>query len=450
MSDFVPETEENEEEPMNVDLEPKIAQKAGKEPVVVDQSFSRRFINNKWYGKYGEEGELLEHIKEDWIPVAEDEQEFLSQLWFEQEEQERNAHKHYDWDEEKKEWVPKTNKTEEVNEDFIAEYQANYGVQYDDIYKKMDEELQEKAAKALKEEEEKKEKKRKKKQKLHTEEAKNEGWVDFGDKVHAVYVSNLPLDITDEEFQEFMSKCGVIQPDIRTNKPKCKLYRNEEGDLKGDGRCCYIKKESIELACNILDGSLLKNKEVKVEEAHFELKGDFDPSKKRRKLTAAQKKRYMEQQNKLFEWTPDKPRNYRPKSDCTVIVKNLFTLEMMSKNAALMLDLKEEMTQSCQKYGTVKKVVVYDNHPDGVVSVTFPTTEESDMAVKYLNGRVVDGRKLTAELWDGKTKYKIQETEEDEERRRKEFEKFIEGGGNPDDMNEEEEEDDEDDDDDEE
>lgn len=31
----------------------------------------------------------------------------------------------------------------------------------------------------------------------------------------------------------------------------------------------------------------------------------------------------------------------------------------MNKNAALMLDLKEEMTQSCQKYGIVKKVVVY-------------------------------------------------------------------------------------------
>ncbi|EGT46963.1 hypothetical protein CAEBREN_21533 [Caenorhabditis brenneri] len=433
MSDFVPETEENEEESMKLEPVAKMAKVAEPETVVIDQSFSRRFLNNKWYGKYGEEGELLEHVKEDWVPVPEDEQEFLSQLWFEQEDQEKTARKHYDWDEEKREWVPKANSTAqeqlEVNEDFIAEYQANYGVQYDEIYKKMDDELQQKTAKIQKEQEEKKELKRKKKKGLHTEEEKKEGWVDLGDKVHAVYVSNLPEDITDEEFQEFMSKCGVIQPDIRTNKPKCKLYRDENGELKGDGRCCYIKKESIDLACNILDGSQFKGNTVKVEEAHFEMKGDFDPSRKRKKLTVAQKKRYMEQQNKIFEWTPDKPRNYRPKSDCTVIVKNLFTLEMMAKNAALMLDLKEEMTQSCQKYGTVKKVVVYDNHPEGVVSVTFVTTEESDMAVKYLNGRVVDGRKLTAELWDGKTKYKVQETEESEERRLKEFEKFIKGGG---------------------
>ncbi|CAI2308958.1 unnamed protein product [Caenorhabditis sp. 36 PRJEB53466] len=428
MSDFVPETDETDEIPMETESAPvqRTVPIITQAPVI-DQSFTRRFLNNKWYGKYGEEGELLEHVKEDWVPVAEDLVEFLSQLWFEQEEQERNAHKHYDWDEEKKEWVPKANAEEEVNEDFLAEYQANYGVQYDDIYKKMDEEIQEKTAKAQKEDEEKKERKRRKKMGLGSEDANKEGWIDLGDKVHAVYVSNLPTDITDEEFQTFMSKCGVIQPDIRTNKPKCKLYRDEDGDLKGDGRCCYIKKESVELACNILDGAHLKGKDVKVEEARFEMKGNFDPTKKRKKLSAAQKKRYIEQQNKIFEWTPDKPRNYRPKSDCTVIVKNLFTLEMMAKNAALMLDLKEEMQQSCQKYGAVKKVVVYDNHPDGVVSVTFPTTEESDNAVKYLNGRVVDGRKLTAELWDGKTKYKVEETEEDEERRRAEFEKFISG-----------------------
>ncbi|CAP35968.2 Protein CBG18539 [Caenorhabditis briggsae] len=191
MSDFVPETEENEEE---TKPEPN-------KPVVVDQNFARRFLNNKWYGKYGEDGALLEHLNDDWVPVAEDEQEFLSQLWFEQEEQEKNAHKHYDWDEEKKEWVPKPTSSEEVNEDFIAEYQANYGVQYDDIYKKMDEELHEKAAKAQKEVEEKKEQKKRKKQGLPTEEAKKEGWIDLGDKVHAVYVSNLPSNITDDEFQ---------------------------------------------------------------------------------------------------------------------------------------------------------------------------------------------------------------------------------------------------------
>ncbi|PIC54161.1 hypothetical protein B9Z55_000353 [Caenorhabditis nigoni] len=145
MSDFVPETEENEEEPIEMKPEPKKPVEA----VVVDQNFLRRFLNNKWYGKYGEDGALLEHLSNDWVPVAEDEQEFLSQLWFEQEEQEKNAHKHYDCDEEKKEWVPKPTTSEEVNEDFIAEYKANYGVQYDDIYNRTCEKLPELADRFL-------------------------------------------------------------------------------------------------------------------------------------------------------------------------------------------------------------------------------------------------------------------------------------------------------------
>ncbi|CAI5439834.1 unnamed protein product [Caenorhabditis angaria] len=438
MSDFVPEVEEDEEIP--VKSEEKQQEQA-------EEPFSRRFLNEKWYGKYGADGELLRFVDENWVVIEDkDEAEFLSQLWFEQEEQERKVRifglswkkykfrrkKNYTWDEEKQEWIPKEPKvggaTEEpqVNEDFIAQYQANYGVQYDDLYKKMDEEILQKTQKALEEHEEKKEKKRKKK--AGEEAEKKDAWIDLGDKVHAVYVQNLPTDITEQEFIDFMSKCGVIQPDARTNKPKIKLYRDEEGNLKGDARCCYIKKESIALACSILDGANLKGHEVIVEEAHFEQKGDFDPTKKKRKLTAAQKKRYMESQNKIFEWQPEKPRNYRPPSDCCVIIKNLFTLEQMAKNAALLLDLKEEMEQSCQKYGQVKKVVVYDNHPEGVVSVSFSTTDESDMAVKYMNGRIVDGRKLTAELWDGKTKYKIKESEEDEERRRIEYEKYISGG----------------------
>lgn len=61
------------------------------------------------------------------------------------------------------------------------------------------------------------------------------------DKNTNVYVSGLPFDVTDEEFKELMSKCGLIMPDLVTKEPKIKLYRDEKGEPKGDGRCCYIK-----------------------------------------------------------------------------------------------------------------------------------------------------------------------------------------------------------------
>ncbi|VDN25569.1 unnamed protein product [Cylicostephanus goldi] len=334
----------------------------------------------------------MEYQNNQWRPLSEDDLEFVQQLWQEQEAAETqvvNGVK-MKWNATAQEWQKVD---DEVDEDFIASYQANYGVQYD--YSKyfigftthqlllqvrfrlpqgkMDEERKAKEAERLKNHPEKEDKEKK----------KAKGSTEPQGRCSSVTHSCSPHKLFRFPFQEFMSKCGVIQPDARTNKPKLKLYVDENGDLKGDGRCVYIKKESVDLALSILDGFNLRGKEVHVEKAKFQLKGEFDPSKKRKKLTNAQKKRYMENQNrqvflvyvKIFEWKPEKPRNYRPISDCTVVIKNLFTLEMMEvrlleysyaiiflsqKNAALMLDLKEEVQQSCSKYGTVKKVIVYD------------------------------------------------------------------------------------------
>ena len=63
-----------------------------------------------------------------------------------------------------------------------------------------------------------------------------------------------------------MQKCGVIDIDVRTNKPKVKLYKDEDGNLKGDGLCTYMKIESVQLALTILDGSSIKpGQAIKVE-----------------------------------------------------------------------------------------------------------------------------------------------------------------------------------------
>ncbi|KHJ84650.1 hypothetical protein OESDEN_15633 [Oesophagostomum dentatum] len=49
------------------------------------------------------------------------------------------------------------------------------------------------------------------------------------------------------------------------------------------------------------------------------------------------------------------------------------------------------------------------------------------MAVKMLNSRIVDGRRLEVSLWDGKTKYKVQETEEERQRRLANWQNYIKG-----------------------
>ena len=51
-------------------------------------------------------------------------------------------------------------------------------------------------------------------------------------------------------------------------------------------------------------------------------------------------------------------------------------------------------------------VYVFQRHPDRAAQVTFWEFEGADACVPLLNGRWFEQRKITAETWDGKTKYK--------------------------------------------
>ena len=99
----------------------------------------------------------------------------------------------------------------------------------------------------------------------------------------------------------------MIEIDIRTNKPKIKLYRESDGkQLKGDGLCTYMKYESVDLATNILDGSnpypeIQKSSVITVQRAKFEMKGDkYDPKLKPKGLGKKEKARLEKKREKLL------------------------------------------------------------------------------------------------------------------------------------------------------
>jgi HIV Tat-specific factor 1 len=133
---------------------------------------------------------------------------------------------------------------------------------------------------------------------------KREGWFQIDeDKNTNVYVSGLPLDTTDEEFEDMMSKYGIIMKDPLTSKLKLKLYRDEGGEVKGDGRCCYLMPESVKLCLQLLDQSDFRNHRVSVEKAKFEMKGaSYDPARaqanavKKKKLNKSKEKKLIDQQ----------------------------------------------------------------------------------------------------------------------------------------------------------
>jgi len=241
-----------------------------------------------------------------------------------------------------------------------------------------------------------------------------------------VYVSNLPNSITEESFVELMSKCGMVEFDVRTKKPKVKLYKDGDGVPKGDGLCSYIKTESVQLALTILDGSDVEGNVISVERAKFEMKGEYDPSLKPKKLTKKQIEKAKKQKEKLFAWIPDKMKGERAKHEKVIVIKNMFEVEDLDRDPGLILDYSNRIRSQSSKFGTVTKVCLYDKHPEGVCQVFFKDPSEADMAVQMLNGRLFGKKIMTVETWDGKSKYKTEESKQEESERLKQWEKYLE------------------------
>lgn len=231
-----------------------------------------------------------------------------------------------------------------------------------------------------------------------------------------VYVSGLPSHTTEDEFIEMMSKYGIITRKQAPGHPyNVKLYKNEDGSLKGDARCGYAKKESADMAIELLDGYLHEGKyELHCERAHFQMKGEYDPSRKPRldKRTKLNNKKKIQ---KLLSWEPEVGKEIRQKR---VVLKNMFSPEEILEDAENILFLKEEVETMCTSLQLeAKRVDVFDKHPEGVITIDFSTPEHAEKCVKTLDKYYYDQRIISAELWDGKTKYKIKETDEESQRR---------------------------------
>ncbi|XP_021163552.2 HIV Tat-specific factor 1 [Fundulus heteroclitus] len=344
----------------------------------------------------------------------------------------------YDWDHEKKAWFPK------ITEDFIAAYQANYGFTQEGEPGANNAAAQSSSQPAAPEPSSKPPEKEKsvkpvpnpapEQQDTSAKETKQKGekrkadpgWFEIEeDKNTNVYVSGLPPDISSDEFVELMSKCGIVLRDPITEEYKVKLYKDKDGNLKGDGLCCYLKKESVALAVRLIDESEVRGYKLHVEAARFELKGQYDASKKKKKSKDYKKK--LHQQQKQLDWRPEKQGELRKRHEKVVIIRNMFHPSDFEEDPLVLNEYREDLRTECEKFGEVKKVILFDRHPDGVASVAFKEPEQADACILSFNGRWFGGRQLSAQLWDGTTDYQVEETSREREERLKGWSTFLEG-----------------------
>lgn len=57
-----------------------------------------------------------------------------------------------------------------------------------------------------------------------------------------IYITGLPLDITDEEVKTFCSKAGILRIDMNTGSEKIKIYKDENGLPKGDAAVSFTRE----------------------------------------------------------------------------------------------------------------------------------------------------------------------------------------------------------------
>ncbi|GLV39237.1 barricade [Carabus blaptoides fortunei] len=155
------------------------------------------------------------------------------------------------------------------------------------------------------------------------------------------------------------------------------------------------------------------------------MKGEYNPGLKPKKKRRKDKDKLKKMQEKLFDWRPEKMRGERSKHERVVIVRNLFEPALFDTDVSLILEYQQDLREECGKCGEVKRVVLYDRHPEGVAQISMKEPEEADEVVVLLNGRWFGQRKLSAEIWDGKTKFKIAETDSQISKRIDNWEKFL-------------------------
>ncbi|GJJ06061.1 hypothetical protein Clacol_000249 [Clathrus columnatus] len=247
----------------------------------------------------------------------------------------------------------------------------------------------------------------------------------------AVYITGLPPDTTKDELAARFSKCGLIMEND-DGDPKVKLYAKEDGSFNGEALVVYFKEDSVSLALSILDDAELRLGEahtrMKVQVAQFGHKRQEGKEMDHARIVDKKKatKRIGKLQKKLEEW--DDSDQFGPSVDHdtdaptlsknrVVILKHMFTLEELEKDATLLLDLKEDVREECETLGDVTNVVLYDKEPEGIMTVKFRDPVSAQACVIKLNGRFFAGRRIQASIYTGSQRFKrsgMEETGEDD------------------------------------
>ncbi|KAK9452980.1 hypothetical protein V1511DRAFT_513225 [Dipodascopsis uninucleata] len=261
----------------------------------------------------------------------------------------------------------------------------------------------------------------------------------------AVYLSNLPDDVTFEELEAVVSRYGLIAEDITTKKKRIKIYEDENGKPKGDALVVFFRPESVQLTVDMMDetdlrlGKSDRKGKIRVQPADYNYKVEKDPQPMKERSIREKRdiiKSVQKLNSKLADWDDgdieeEKPRQKRWNK--MVIFKHVFTLKELEDDISASLDIKEDIREGCEEIGEVTNVVLYDLEPEGIISVRFKNDQDALECVKRMDGRYFGGQQLEVSIYDGNQRFRKsdrkKEDNQTEEERLQKFGEWLENDG---------------------
>uniref|UniRef100_A0A7S4DUP5 RRM domain-containing protein n=1 Tax=Lotharella globosa TaxID=91324 RepID=A0A7S4DUP5_9EUKA len=260
-------------------------------------------------------------------------------------------------------------------------------------------------------------------QKRKRKKKKTKKWKKFENTPH-VYVQGLPPDASLQEIHDHFKKAGLIVK-LPSGEPKIKMYKDKSGKPKGDGLVSYMKVESVPLAIQFLHESEIRpGFKLTVQKAEFQQKGDKFIARKKTK-TDIKFQKFAAQQ--ALDWDEDGLREI--KGFRIVILMYMFDpKEAGPEPEKFYHELKVEVGMEVEKQcGEIEKLTVFEHNPDGVIAVKFKSGASAAKCIEIMDGRFFGQRKIKCFYFDGKTNYKVEESEESRKKRDEEYQKWMMG-----------------------
>lgn len=260
-----------------------------------------------------------------------------------------------------------------------------------------------------------------------------------------IYITGLPSDITIEEIQSHFAKVGIIAINPLDQAPKIKLYRDEDGHLKGDASLCYNSEESLQMALEVLDGGYIRpNFCVTVTKAEFQSKtsggmsdgsavveglgGGAENGKRRPVPTRAQIKVTKSAVQQALAWNDEDDIGVSKKQALRIVVLEGMFLPSDFDSSTFSDELEQDVASECGKCGEIDKITVFSKNIRGIVIVKFKTSFAAQECIRTMNGRYFSGRRLRSYFWDGVANYAQMSSKQEEEEEKKELARIDEFG----------------------